>query len=124
MGIEEICAEAVAREVKTAMPEILSAISNAIREEARAHLQEKQKTDAPPEVYYSTAQAAEYIHMSATWLSKGRMTKRTEPEEGRNFIPCPKHVTFSSRKVRYAKSELDAWLLKYKEELKPNAEGV
>lgn len=32
MGIEEICAEAVAREVKTAMPEILCAIENAIRE--------------------------------------------------------------------------------------------
>ncbi len=124
MGIEEICAEAVAREVKTAMPEILCAIENAIREEARAHLQEKQKDDEPPEVYFSTVKAAEYIHMSSAWLSKGRMTKRTEPEDGRNFIPCPKHVSFSPRKVRYAKSELDAWLLKYKEELKSNAERV
>ena len=55
MGIEEICAEAVAREVKTAMPEILCAIENAIREEARAHLLEKQKDDEPPEVYYSSS---------------------------------------------------------------------
>ena len=113
MGIEEICAEAVAREVKSAMPEILSTIENAIRAEARAHLQEKQRQDQPPEIYYSTAEAAAYIHMSAAWLAKGRMTKRTESVPGRNFIPCPQHVAFTQRSIKYAKSELDAWLLKY-----------
>ncbi|SLN70762.1 Helix-turn-helix domain protein [Roseovarius albus] len=53
-------------------------------------------------VYFSTAEAAEYLGLSESYLAKLRMGTLAEPG--------PRYLRVGQRAIRYRRTDLDSWM--------------
>lgn len=63
----------------------------------------------------SPVEASIYINMSTVWLQRGRSYTEDELQlrEGRSYIPRPRCIKLSPRRIRYDRNDLDKWMEEY-----------
>jgi len=72
------------------------------------------KPNVPVKAMLTTAQAAEYIGVSASWLNQARCKGAKVLANGRKRSIAPSFYKLTDRKIVYKITELDEWLMQFR----------